>query len=118
MPEYVTFLHEDINGVEIQLQLPAKYVVCLRCQGRGTHVNPAIDEHGICEDEWSGPSWSEDEKKAYLNSWYDITCLKCSGMRVTLEVDEAVAEERDPAILKLYHEKQREDAEYGQLCRM
>ena len=32
-------------------RFPAKYVVCPRCHGAGTHVNPAIDGNGIGSEE-------------------------------------------------------------------
>lgn len=33
----------DENGDEASYDIPAKYEVCSRCDGKGTHVNPAIE---------------------------------------------------------------------------
>ena len=38
-------------GVE-EIELPVKMAVCPRCDGKGTHVNPAIDGHGISPEEF------------------------------------------------------------------
>ncbi len=90
-------LGEEVDFEE-EIRLPAKYVVCSRCEGKGTHVNPSIDGHGITAEEWNGPDWSEEDKENYLTGFYDVACYECSGKRVTLAVDE------DACDKKLYEE--------------
>lgn len=45
------FTVEDDNGEEIEI--PAEYDVCGTCDGRGSHVNPSIDAHGISPEEFA-----------------------------------------------------------------
>lgn len=57
-----------------------KWVVCPRCDGEGSHVNPAVDGHGITSDEMDelGPDFFDD----YMGGVYDVTCERCKGRRV------------------------------------
>lgn len=68
-------------------ELPARFVVCPRCRGRGVHVNPAIDGHGLTAEDvdQAGPEFLED----YLAGVYDVACERCGGRRVVLEPDPA-----------------------------
>lgn len=99
---------------EIVHELPATFEVCPRCRGAGSHVNPAIDGHGITMDEWEN-EWSPDEQDTYLSGGYDVTCYECKGLRVVKVVDEAAC---DPQLLKAYHRHLREEAEYQRMCEM
>lgn len=74
---------EDANGVEHQL--PTRFELCPRCQGHGTHTNPAIDGHGISPEEFAEDPDFED---AYFAGRYDVTCQDCNGLRVIEVVDE------------------------------
>ena len=58
----------------------AQFVVCPTCEGKGTHVNPAVDGHGITSDEMDdlGPDFFED----YMSGTYDVRCQECGGNRV------------------------------------
>lgn len=76
------------NGEGLEVELPSKYEVCGRCRGKGAHVNPNIDGHGITADEWNGPDWDEESQEMYLSGGYDISCLDCGGDRVVLVPDE------------------------------
>jgi len=68
------------------LELPARYVVCDVCDGKGTHVNPSIDSHGLsAEDFAEDPDFAED----YFAGRYDVPCHECSGQRVMPVMDEA-----------------------------
>jgi len=57
-----------------------RFAVCPRCEGRGSHVNPAVDGNGITADEMDelGPDFRED----YLSGVYDVRCDECKGDRV------------------------------------
>lgn len=98
---------EDADGNETVLVLPARYEVCGRCHGKGTHVNPSIDGNGITSDEMDelGPEFLED----YLGGVYDVPCEECEGERVVLVPDE---DRCSPAQLKAYRDHLREEYEY------
>lgn len=97
---------EDIKFIphgedeENEISLKARYEVCPRCEGKGTHVNPSIDGHGISAQEFAeDPQFKED----YFNGVYDVPCYDCKGLRVVPVVDETpgINKEED---LKKYHE--------------
>ncbi|MFI5222641.1 MAG: hypothetical protein ACHQX3_00100 [Nitrospirales bacterium] len=59
--------------------IPAVYGVCPTCDGKGKHVNPAIDSHGISPEEFDeDPGFRED----YFSGLYDMRCVECGGNRV------------------------------------
>lgn len=64
-----------------------KYVVCPRCEGEGTHVNPDVDGNGLTSSDLEelGPDFLDD----YLGGMYDVTCRRCNGKRV---VDKCITE--------------------------
>lgn len=98
--EVITFTYFDADGGEEELELPAVYQVCHTYQGRGTHVNPAIDGNGLTAEDFDeqGPDFVED----YFSGVYDVRCDECGGARVVLEVDE---ERADKAVLDKYNEQ-------------
>lgn len=65
---------------------PTRMIVCPTCRGRGRHVNPAIDSHGISsEDE----AWHDEEFwSGYYSGAYDVSCHECGGRNVVEEPDE------------------------------
>ena len=66
--------------------LPVVRVVCPVCDGTGTHVNPAIDGHGLSQEDFDqDPDFAE----SYFGGAYDIRCDHCGGKRVVDEVNEA-----------------------------
>lgn len=70
------------------LVVPVKYEVCGTCDGKGSHVNPSIDSHGIGPEEFDeDPDFAE----SYFRGDYDIPCAECHGRRVSVELDEARA---------------------------
>ncbi len=71
--------------------VPVKYAVCETCEGRGTHVNPSIDAHGIGAEEWAN-DWDDEEREAYHSGRYDVSCAECKGVRVVEVLDEERAE--------------------------
>lgn len=66
------------------LALPAKFEICTRCEGRGTHVNPSIDGHGISPEEFAE---DPDFEEAYFEGRYDVQCYECHGERVVKVID-------------------------------
>lgn len=100
-PSWVPERVGDVFEVTETIELPGKYEVCGRCNGKGTHVNPSIDGNGITSDEWNGPDWSEEDKENYMSGFYDVSCFECHGKRVVLTVDE---DRCDKALMKAYYE--------------
>jgi hypothetical protein len=74
-----------VNDAAVEVSLPAKFEVCPRCEGTGSHTNPSIDGNGITASEMEelGDEFRED----YLRGAYDVTCHKCNGDRVISVVD-------------------------------
>lgn len=64
---------------------PAHYEVCQTCEGRGSYVNPAIDEQGLTQQDMD--EMGEDFQEGYLGGQYDQTCEHCGGKRVELVPD-------------------------------
>lgn len=73
-------LAEGEDGEEREVEIPVEFEICGTCEGKGRHVNPSIDAHGITEDEWS--QWSSEEQETYLSGGYDVECHECAGKRV------------------------------------
>lgn len=72
---------EDSEGFfEEEYEIPFKFEVCGTCEGKGTHVNPSIDSHGITQDEWY--EWDDEEREGYFSGMYDVECYECGGDRV------------------------------------
>ena len=95
------------QGDEVELVLPAKFEVCPRCSGSGSHVNPAIDGHGITSEEWNGPDWDDDSREMYLSGGYDVPCHRCDGKRVIEILDRDKATQAE---LVIYDDHVREIA--------
>jgi RecJ-like exonuclease len=62
-------------------QLPVKWVLCPVCEGKGRHVNPAIDAGGISDEMYH----DDDFHEQYAAGVYDIPCNICKG-RTTVQV--------------------------------
>lgn len=101
---------ENDDGEEVEVEVECVYEVCSTCDGRGSHVNPAIDAHGIGEDEWS--EWGDDEREGYLSGRYDVTCYECGGRRVV----PVPREDTDKAIAEAIAAKVEADVSYAQEC--
>lgn len=98
--EHIILFEDD----EDELKLPARYEVCRRCDGKGTHVNPAVDGHGISPEEFVE---DPDFEEAYFSGRYDVNCYECSGKCVVLVVYEELCTEND---LKIYHQHLQDEA--------
>lgn len=62
----------------------ARYEVCGLCEGKGSHVAPGVDSHGISAQEfYEDPEFYED----YRQGTYDVPCNRCHGERVELVPD-------------------------------
>lgn len=86
--EAMTLHFDELGADGDDLVVPAIYSVCDVCDGRGTHVAPGIDAHGISSEEFAeDPEFAED----YFAGRYDVTCHECGGLRVVPIIDEARA---------------------------
>lgn len=74
---------ETVDGDVVTV--PARFDVCGTCDGRGAHVNPSIDSHGLTRDDFAADPDFADE---YFGGAYDVTCNECNGRRVSPVVDE------------------------------
>ena len=56
-----------------------EWEVCGTCEGRGKHVNPSIDAHGLTREDFDeDPDFAE----SYFRGDYDMPCNECHGRRV------------------------------------
>lgn len=114
----------DDNDEEYTISFPAKYEICDRCKGKGTHVNPNIDGHGITASEWEN-DWDFEERENYMNGFYDVQCdNKCDYGKIIVidydilsddmkkKADEYYKRERDLAAERAYEARMR-NAENG-----
>ncbi len=89
-----------------ETEVPAKFEVCDRCEGRGKHTNPSIDGNGIpAEDFHEDPDFMED----YLSGVYDVACYECKGQRVVKVPDYS---RMDPGLEKCVKRAEQQAAEY------
>ena len=82
-----------------KIEIPGKYIVCPRCEGRGSHTNPSIDGNGLSREDFDemGPQSEED----YFAGVYDVVCHECKGKKVIMIVDKNKATKEE---LKEYSE--------------
>lgn len=84
---------EGENGDLYKHEISFHWEICGTCQGKGTHVNPSIDSHGLtAEDFAEDPDFAEN----YLDGTYDQICNECGGKRVVPEpeiIDERLQEQ-------------------------
>jgi len=90
------------QGDEVELTIPARFVVCPRCQGAGSHVNPAIDGNGISPQEFLE---DPDFEESYFRGDYDVSCYRCGGRRVIKKIDRLKATKAEK---KLFDDHERE----------
>lgn len=64
---------------EEEREIPVKWELCPTCEGKGSHVNPSIDSHGISPEEFAEDPDFEIE---YRRGFYDVPCYECGGRRV------------------------------------
>lgn len=82
----LTIEYYDVDSEdECEAELPAKFDVCGLCDGKGKHVNPSVDAHGISSEEFLD---DPDFKEAYFGGMYDVSCYRCGGKRVEPVVNE------------------------------
>jgi len=98
------YIGEDYKEVE----LASKKIVCPRCKGEGTHVNPLIDGDGLTHEDMSDIGFA----RSYLRGTYDVNCHECKGLRVLDVVDEELLSKDEKIgyerVLREEHESEME----------
>lgn len=97
-------VNDEDEGVSYELH--AHFDVCDTCGGRGSVVNPSIDEQGLTQEDFDE---DPDFREEYCRGRYDILCPECKGRRVILVPDET----NDPAALKAYQDMIQGAADYA-----
>ena len=69
---------EDI-GLDPEHSVLVRFEVCPLCDGKGKHVNPSIDAHGISREEFDE---DPDFRESYFRGDYDQRCNLCGGEKV------------------------------------
>lgn len=112
-----TEAYKLISPEDYCVTLPMKFSVCPLCNGKGSHVNPSIDAHGISSDEWDR-DWDYEEREMYMNGGYNVTCYECDGRRVVPEINTDIYH-LTPAIeeiKKLIDSDMIEERSYVHMC--
>lgn len=116
MSTTITFSRINSAGVETSYALPAKFEVCDRCEGHGTHLHEAIGSHAYSREEFR-ESFDDEEAGEYFKRGgrYDVPCSVCKGERVVAVVDEDEARRtlRGRRLLALYEAEQEREALYA-----
>lgn len=102
----VTICIEDADtGDTTEYTVPVVPAVCPTCHGKGTHVNPSIDSHGLtAEDFAEDPDFADD----YLGGRYDVECFHCGGARIVVVLDPS---KTPPKVAAYFDELERQDAD-------
>lgn len=113
-------IHTVLFGVKAEEPEPTPQLVphvlhlrktrCGLCNGRGVHVNPSIDSHGISSEEFAE---DPDFFSEYVNGMYDVSCYECNGTGASFEIDR---KRTDSAALRAAREIFREEEEYRAEC--
>lgn len=102
------FLQTWINthkGNSFRLDLPAKYIVCPDCHGRGRCLIDGLRGVDVTQSLTEDPDFSE----AYMRGDYDTDCTECQGLRVRLIIDE---DQLHPRMIARLRHMEREERLY------
>lgn len=88
-------------------EYPTKWVVCPKCRGKGTIVNPSIDGNGIPAEQFQEDL---DFYEDYMSGMFDITCPHCKG-RTTVSVPDFDLCSDDERVAAEEHVQEQEDEE-------
>lgn len=80
MVSLVTVWGEDGEGdYEEDIEAKIEFELCDLCNGKGTHVNPSIDSHGLSAEDFAA---DPDFEEMYFSGGHDVRCALCHGDRV------------------------------------
>lgn len=116
----IKFTTWDEDELEMEMELPAKFDVCGRCEGHGTHMRPGMAEHAYTAEEFEDAFHDDEDRAEYFKRGgiYDVTCETCKGARVVAVVDVAACRRSKDltGVLKLYRAQLEDEAEYQREC--
>lgn len=92
------------------LEIPARRIVCPLCNGKGSHVNPSIDSHGLSREDFDD---DPDFRENYFSGMYDVPCYRCHGKNVCLVVDEGRC---NRSLLAYFYRQEAEERAYNAMC--
>ena len=69
---------------ETGISLEAERIVCLTCNGNGSHFRKDLDENSMVSS--IQDDCDEDSMEAYQNGAFDQVCTECNGRNVVDEV--------------------------------
>lgn len=94
---------EDLSVKDVIEILPSRWFVCPRCEGKGTHLRPGMENHCYSAEEFDR-EFSSEEKEMYFNGGYDIQCQTCHGRTTVTDVDEDMAKWQYPHLFEWMQE--------------
>lgn len=111
----LTIEHEDRT---LEYVLPAKFEVCGRCEGHGSHLTPSIGMHAYSAEEFAEEFADGEDRDAYFTRGgkYDVTCEICKGLRVVPAVTPAALSPRGKLAYARWCRDRREDRAYARMC--
>lgn len=108
----VIYIENEAGDDSEEIEIPTKFEVCYTCRGKGSHVNPSVDGHGLTREDFDeDPGFMED----YFAGVYDVTCHTCNGLRVVEEPD---FDAMTPELRARVEAKEEEDRFFDELCAM
>lgn len=87
-------------------EVAIRFEVCPLCNGKGSHVNPSIDAHGLSAEDFAE---DPDFAREYFRGTYDQPCNECGGRRV-------VPVPTDEKVLERYYKSLAAEAAYQAEC--
>lgn len=104
----LTYELEGEDGDPRFVELPAEFVVCHRCSGKGKHVHPSM--HVMTSSDFAEMDF--DEIETFHRGGYDVVCEECKGARVCPMVNEEACNAKQRAELDAVIRAEREHAYY------
>lgn len=98
------------------LILPARYEVCGRCDGKGTHWHESLD-NGITEEERER-DWDDEGWEWLMRGGMDVECRECKGQRVVPVPLDTVNSVEAQRALKAYTAWWDDERDYRAMCEM
>lgn len=103
-------LFDDETDEETEHELPGKHAVCGRCEGYGSHLNPAIGEYAFTREEFEETFHDDEDREEYFKRGgiYDVPCEVCAGARVVVVVDKSQLSPEQKAIYGKHRKREQE----------
>jgi len=107
-----------------KVPVAAKRIVCERCGGEGTILNPSIGEHAYSREEFEEAFPEPEDQEQYFRRGgiYDVVCPECRGRNVTDVIDwDWLMDNTKLTKIRMrvrIQNEERSEAEYEAECRM